>query len=961
MSKWLRCLIALLIGGLLMHLSMPVTAALPSITVKNNHPFTVTIPVTLPVPADMPAVVRLISANGQSMVGQVDQIGESAELSFLATLPAANTLQLNMQPLAAEESAAALEPTLPELPQLLLFEGKASMYNNLAAVVAAAEPLNLNLQLIAAGPVRQVYRAEAAWRTYRFMGCIYAYHNGTVDIDLTMEQLGQSQKDTYLTLIKRLPKAGTETVWSRYKGEAKQVSESWRPFARLNRMESWSRDSQWVYISQPGLPGKAMLFGFTPSFTLLNEKTKQHETANDFLVNERVVNQADAVYVFSDITGTNDLTYVSQDFITPPQGTISLLRWRYMPQASDQTAVDQEFITYAGYLRRESSTDGLSLKYGVDNVVFGSSHYPHAFLAEDFLYWRTNGPANLYAYLGEKWVDFKPEIDRDFKIVNALGLEVLGMAPMFERIYRYSAPDGVYLQPPAATLPSILRKKVEQLQQPGRWVMDFLDYAAELARKYGFKFVLDARISPTDAAYLVDRYKDVISHYEVENEVLLLKGVPVDSIYYWRSLYEAIKKANPDVKVFWNGGPSFQAAHNQLSNVGIGFDAVGVHEYVDRRESPNYVKDTALAQGWYASQLNKDALIGEFNWRYLARESEEAQAEHFYEIVDALLSQRSIDIFMQYKLSDTYSTHPEQQKGIRHYELLRLDRTLKPQGYKYLELVRKYGDPEAPINVLHITIPEISIEPDNWSTLTATLYNAGVQPLETPLVWDLPPEVELSGAGQASIRLAPGESATLSVQVKLQAGSRPGFYHLFLQTEVNGRILFGWGTAAYKSQPKLDTQSPEFVGVKYVNGLAALDTVDFTRPGYVVLGDSIEELEWSYALYNTLRAATGNPIDRVDASALGDRIKENLFVVGWCGGLARNLLPVEYMALKGNETIVYVGPNPNNPESKVVVFYGANPGKAVSDFIYRYWQFAKDAVTFDPRMEPAIVDQAVVK
>ncbi|MGI6541495.1 MAG: ABC transporter substrate-binding protein [Limnochordia bacterium] len=399
-----------------------------------------------------------------------------------------------------------------------------------------------------------------------------------------------------------------------------------------------------------------------------------------------------------------------------------------------------------------------------------------------------------------------------------------------------------------------------------------------------------------------------------------------------------------------------------LTNLGIGFDAVGVHEYVDRRESPDYVKDTALAHGWYASQLNKDALIGEFNWRYLARESEAAQAEHFYEIVDALLSQRSIDIFMQYKLSDTYSIQPEQQKGIRHYELLRLDRTLKPQGYKYLELVRKYGDPQAPINVLRITMPEISIEPDNWRTLTATLHNAGTQTLETPLTWDLPAEVEMRDVGPAGLHLEPGETATLSVQVRLKEGSRPGFYHLFLQTAVHGRILFGWSSAAYTAQPELDTQSAEFVGVKYVNGPAVLENVDFIRPGAIVLGDSTEELEWSYALYNTLRAATGNTlIDRVDAPDLGDRIKENLFVVGWCGGLAGKLLPAENMALKGNETIVYIGPNPYNSESKVVVFYGADPGRAVSDFIYRYWQFAKDAVTFDARIGPAIVDPAVVR
>jgi hypothetical protein len=102
-------------------------------------------------------------------------------------------------------------------------------------------------------------------------------------------------------------------------------------------------------------------------------------------------------------------------------------------------------------------------------------------------------------------------------------------------------------------------------------------------------------------------------------------------------------------------------------------------------------------------------------------------------------------------------------------------------------------------------------------------------------------------------------------------------------------------------------------------------------------------------------------IDRVDAPDLGDRIKENLFVVGWCGGLAGKLLPAENMALKGNETIVYIGPNPYNSENKVVVFYGADPGRAVSDFIYRYWQFAKDAVTFDARIGPAIVDPAVVR
>lgn len=951
----------LCLGGIILTMfpamSSDAKAGRASITVTNNHPFAVSVPLSIPLVDDVGAAPLLVPVDGAPIAGQVDVGERGAEISFSLNLPPSQTVKLTVEPTPNTPPLSRSADIDLVIPDLLVFEGPSSMYSRLNDVVDQAEPLNLDWFLVSTGPVRHVFRAETAWRGYHLSGYLYAYASGPVDIDLCVEQQGESKPGTYLTIVKRLSKAPQERVWTRYKGVSTIVPVGWQPLYRQNRMESWSRDSQWVLVGGADGGGRAMLFDFTLSFTFLNPGTKRYEIANDFMVNERVVNTSDAVYVFSDLTGTNALSYIGQSFITPPKGWSRHLRWRYLPEAQGETEVDQEFLVYAGYQRQANSDGEYGLTFGVGAVQFGSSHYPHAFLAEDFLYWRTNGPANLYTYLGDRWDRFKYEIDRDFKIMNALGLEWLGMAPMFERIYRYSSPDGVYLQPPLENLPAIVRKRVDQIQQPGRWSLEFLDYVAELAVKYGLQFVLDARISPTDAAYLVDRYRDVVGYYEVENEVLLLSGVPVDRIAYWQALYRAIREANPEVKVFWNGGPSHQAAFEQLAALDIGFDAVGVHEYVDRRESPDYVRDTALAHGAYAAQQDKEALLGEFNWRYLARESEEAQAEHFYAIADALLSQRSTDIFMQYKFADTYSIQPEQQKGIRHYELLRLDRTLKPQGKAYLELIRKYGDPNAPISMLHIVIPEVTISPDAWSTVQVSLTNESPMHMTIPLAWELPPEVELVGQLPSPFELGPGQSASLKAQVRLREGSRPGFYHLFLQTQVQGRLFYGWGTASYTAQPVLDLETPAFIGVTYAQGLESLQTFDFTQPGTVVLGDTTDEIEWSYALHNTLRSATGSAYNRAAPGDLGDQLRGNLLVVGACSGLARRLVP------GGNETgqtMVHIGPNPFNPEKRVVVFLGPEVGKAVADFIFRYWQGAKDAVTFDQRMAPPVLDAAVV-
>ena len=54
---------------------------------------------------------------------------------------------------------------------------------------------------------------------------------------------------------------------------------------------------------------------------------------------------------------------------------------------------------------------------------------------------------------------------------------------------------------------------------------------------------------------------------------------------------------------------------------------------------------------------------------------------------------------------------------------------------------------------------------------------------------------------------------------------------------MDASCLVGAGSTA---QPELDTQS-KFVSVKYVNGPAVLENVDFIRPGAIVLGDSTEE------------------------------------------------------------------------------------------------------------------------
>jgi hypothetical protein len=795
-----------------------------------------------------------------------------------------------------------------------------------------------------AGPVMNVFRFQGKggeFNDYEVKVDYRVFDSGIVDVDITLRSTKVREPKAYLALAKKIVTDAPNAATIRWKGKLITIEADRASPPRSNRMEAWGRDVSWVGLQGKGTKTtQAILADFTPNLTRMNKGRIRN--ANDYLVNEYLVGLGNTWVLLAEISRENDDMgkYIPNQFVVPSDGETIELHYRLLhPAHREMQSIDDAFNSFAGYQGVSHQNDQLQIDFGVQGVSFGTSYFPHSTFAENFEYWHSAGmsgqfrPVDKWWPMFKYWEFFKGEIRRDMRIVNAMGLEWI-------RIHHFDAPDF----------------REDYLTTPeGGWMLEYINFMAETARESSLRLFLDFSLSPNDAALIAERFGDVIDFYEIQNEVLIIPGASVDRFEYWREIRKRILDKQPKAKVFLTGGPQFFAIYDRLLKEGVQNDAVGQHAYVDNRETPTIFRDFAVSLGGYASQSNRFPLNSEYNWRMITRDTEEEQATHFSEISNYLLSQHAIPLLLQFQFQETFAVPPRNRGALRHYELLRIDRTPKPQALAYVDLIKQYGREGNRLKQLEINIGEVDIKRGSPFTYKVRLHNLTSSNLTISISPELPKGFK-SNNPDTSYLLEPDEEIVLKRSAISPDDLVPGVYHFFEKVQYNNQFHYGWGFARYIGHPRLDLEAPVLDGVLYYGGLGILDKIDLSSFSYVVFGEEAPSLEVSWALYiyQSLRSATGADINRAKHTFIDStRYNSNMILVGNASSnplIARIVdhLPLEEKDLSPGEGMVLTIPNPLGQGTLLLITGGDPEGvqKAASDFIYRYWRYAKDAVSF---------------
>lgn len=779
---------------------------------------------------------------------------------------------------------------------------------------------------------------------YELVATYHIFPSGLVDVELLLRREGGAVDEGYLGVVKHLPAEPQDQAVVRWKGEVRPLEAGGTSPTRSVRSHHWSHDVSWLALSDP-TGTTAILADVVPNLT--RQVGDRIQPANDFAVNEVVVAAEAGWHMVAEIaTGNAQENYVpSQQVLPRPEEPISL-RYRCLPHGlREAEEVDQAFITFAGYRMRERTDGTERLDLGVAGVSFGTSYFPHRTFGENFEFWRSAGLQGdrWWPLFGENWRHFKDDIRRDMRIANALGLEWI-------RIHHFDAPD---------------RRDGYLTSPEGRWMLEYLDFMVETARECGLKLFLDCAIGAEDAAMVADRHGEVIRYIEIQNEVLLT-GIRLNLLDYWRDVYRRVKEVDPDLRVLLTGGPMFLSVYDRLAALNVPVDAVGQHAYVDGRQAPAYVRDIAVGVGGYASRRGLQPLNSEFNWRMITRETEQQQADHFEEIVEHLLSQQQLPLLLQFQFQETFCVPPRVRGALRHYELLRVDRTPKPQALAFAEVIQRYALPDSRSRTLRINFPaQVEVKPGETTDIPVRLQNLSDGHLELRTSPVLPQGLSLAGTNEERLAIEPGESATIIRRIIAADDLPPGVHHFFEEVRYDDQVHFGWGFATRRARPQVDTTTAPLPQVTYGGGLERLGALDLSRMETVVFGRKAPALEvdWALYLYHSLRAATGADINRfsdADLQTRADPLASNLLLVGTPGSNAMigdllDRLPINPRTLPGGHGVVQVIHAPHDEDQMILVVSGADAEgveRAASDLLRRYWRHAAASVSFREGMPP---------
>ena len=945
-------------------------AGRPRVEIVNNQPFDIQMPVSVPLRGAAGGPWR----TGEGVVAQPD----GDEAVFVARVPAASSRTYTLDPGGGGREAAPFLTVSPAAEGVELSFGGRSLgrlswgvtvreaaaasggtRRRGAAAPAKEDPaaefaaLPLAFTRTVRGDVFDLWGAAAEKGGLRLSIELRAYHDGFLDVSARAENLSAPTKNVYAAVVCRWQQPRVESRTLNYNNEAAAFADGGlTPFRGADDSGSGEyrhmfiqRGVDWVNTRLAGA-GVVWLNDFAPSFTVHQEATDKRPGrwtgANSPQLTREAQAAAGGFYAVTELA--HPMTrYYQERFVPnvlPPAGESLTFASRLVFGArpfSDEDA-DRQFIAYAGYAEREASPAGARLSLGVPGVSFGTNYFPYSTLGENFTLLKLPGMDRaaywpLAADTVTRWRLFADDIRRDLSIAKAMGFELI-------RLHHLE-------------LITPLDAKVKG---------EYLDFLFAELRRLKLRALLDAQMRPEEIAAIAGRYRDAVRGVEIENEVLIF-GINDGREKYFNEVYDAVKRVAPEMPVHLTGHTNAGVVE-RLARLGVRFDRVGQHAYMDSVPAIPSARGYALALANYGKKVGKPSVITEWNWRGLTRLTPEARARLYAPIFENVLKTRSVPEVYQFQFNESLAMDPLTLKGIRHYEPLWLSRRPKPEAFELARLIRDYSLPSNPVRALDVPYAATELDKGGAGVIRFRVTNTTGRALTLRASLEMPSNLKAQLRGpRGAIRLAPRASADVTVDLAAlptaddqrapSAGAKPlpGFYQVFLRLEGEGGLLrYGWGEARLAGAPRLDT-TPDAVpgsGVRYGAGALAFD---LDRPLAVVYGDGapVQDVETAYALVNALESATGRP---VHIYTLGDTPPEvlrsgALVLVGTAKtnrlvGEAAAELPAE---LSASARYVAALPAGTNRGARLITA-GATPEdaeRAAMDLLIRFWKHAKDS------------------
>jgi hypothetical protein len=761
-------------------------------------------------------------------------------------------------------------------------------------------PLPLAFKRMESGPVCDEWRSEIRASGLAMQFELLAYYDGFLDIHacVTNEAADASVK-TYAAIVCRWVQPGVATQTMCYDNHILPLPAPGRsPFrAGPGRYQFVQHGVDWVQCRFADGPTAAWLNGFAPSFTIIDNTTNnalhapRYAGANLSQLSQEVERTADADYFISEIARSDTRVYSARptENVLPLRGEgvsfSSRICLTASPKTSDET--DHAFVAYNSYNAQTNKAGTRELSLGVPFMRFGTSYFPYSTLGENFDDQKLPGMDResfwpLAADTVLQWRLFADDIRRDLRIAKAMGFQSI-------RLHHLELLGGV----PAATR------------------QEYLDFLFSELRGLKLRALVDIYASPEQLAALTRRYGDVIDGIELENEVLIW-GIPLDRPEQWKAEYAAVKSVAPQIPVNLTGYNN-TGMFDRLKNLGVPFDRVDLHSYIDSLDAIPSGRGYALAMGSYGSREGKAPMISEWNWRALTKMSEAERARIYPPIMENALSTRAIPDFYQFQFNETMAPNPRVGRGnlLRHYELLNLSRRPKLEALEFMKLIARYSAPDDPIRLLSSPHLAIELPPTNRATINFSVTNLASGILELRATSETSAGLQAYLVNAASIRLGPGQSTSLPVEI-LVTNRIPGFYHVFVRLEAEGGLLrYLWAEIRVPGAPKM------------ADGPAL--PIDLSKPVVVLFGAkaTVLEVETAFAIGETLESATGRVVPILPAeSRPKDDPSQVVFV-----GMEKELPPAN------DHWLFITGANSRQVEQN-----GMN-------FILRYWKYAKDSAS----------------
>ena len=755
------------------------------------------------------------------------------------------------------------------------------------------------------------------------------YGDGFVDVRATVVRHDATGAPAYLALVRRVVTPGARDARLRFNGRVQDGGDS---------PPTWDRDFWYVrgvdWTSwTSGALSLLSVSGFTPVPTI--RKDTAWVEGSHFYVWERTRQRADTMYLVSEIAGPNAEQAKSRYMAVTPYAPLTpgdtvALRWRLAIATSPAASwPESQLRGFAGVRRAARDGQSTRVDLGVPYTTFGVAYFPYSTFTENFDFYRVAGlnsesfwPVSPTMWL--QWRKFVPRMRTDLHIIRAMGYDAV-------RLHHLEL---------LRTLP-----RAEALA--------FLDFYMGEARGLGLKVMIDTEGPAEWLTTVLTRYRADVDRVELENEVLIGGIKPADPAR-WRTLYDAAKRAAPDAQAYFTGAGN-NGMFERLRMLGVPFDRVGLHAY---KHGPQWIEaygSHVLGTAGYASDIGRPMSLGEFNWKDLTKLSPEERRGVFASLWEAVLSPRAVpEVFhFQFQEQAAYNTTVNGTSS-RHYEPLGMDRRPKPEAFTTMEMIRKYGRPDAPVNTLPVSIEETTLHPGHVGVVRYAITNRTDQALTVTLA-----TVSFDGTRSSvpdaahTLRLAPRSTYPGTLTVSLPAEAPAGTYHHFLIARAGAVTSIGWGVASNPGAPTFADTTVLGDRVTYTQGAAVVREVDWSRPLAVTFGEkaSTLELEQAFQLANTLQAATGTPVRISSERDLPDSLAERgtVLLVGTAATstlVANTHTPV--VAGKGTIALDRRGAR------SFLVLTGADAKgveAAVVELELRYWPNAKDAAVRIAGME----------